>query len=281
MLKLWIVGSNSQVGTALNELIEPLDIEVFNTDKEEIDIANTNDIIRFGEINCPDVIINCAAITNLDECASDKDQAFRVNALGPRNLCIVARKIGAKVVQLSTDDVFDGTNDRPYNEFDRTNPQTIYGCSKKAGEDYVKEFTHKHFIIRSNWVYGKKGKNFVNDLLNYDQAVLNVASNQLGSPTSAKDLARAILYLIKTNEYGTYHITCKGVCSRYEFAQYLKERANKKIELKKVEAKDIDKGTVRPAYAVLDNFILRLVNEFEMPDWKTSLDEYLKDIKED
>lgn len=220
MLKLWIVGSNSQVGTALNELIEPLDIEVFNTDKEEIDIANTNDIIRFGEINRPDVIINCAAITNLDECASDKDQAFRVNALGPRNLCIVARKIGAKVVQLSTDDVFDGTNDRPYNEFDRTNPQTIYGCSKKAGEDYVKEFTHKHFIIRSNWVYGKKGKNFVNDLLNYDQAVLNVASNQLGSPTSAKDLARAILYLIKTNEYGTYHITCKGVCSRYEFAQY-------------------------------------------------------------
>ena len=272
---------NSQVGTALNELIEPLDIEVFNTDKEEIDIANTNDIIRFGEINRPDVIINCAAITNLDECASDKDQAFRVNALGPRNLCIVARKIGAKVVQLSTDDVFDGTNDRPYNEFDRTNPQTIYGWSKKAGEDYVKEFTHKHFIIRSNWVYGKKGKNFVNDLLNYDQAVLNVASNQLGSPTSAKDLARAILYLIKTNEYGTYHITCKGVCSRYEFAQYLKERANKKIELKKVEAKDIDKGTVRPAYAVLDNFILRLVNEFEMPDWKTSLDEYLKDIKED
>ena len=280
MLKLWIVGSNSQVGTALNELIEPLDIEVFNTDKEEIDIANTNDIIRFGEINRPDVIINCAAITNLDECASDKDQAFRVNALGPRNLCIVARKIGAKVVQLSTDDVFDGTNYRPYNEFDRTNPQTIYGRSKKAGEDYVKEFTHKHFIIRSNWVYGKKGKNFVNDLLNYDQAVLNVAGDQLGSPTSAKDLARAILYLIKTNEYGTYHITCKGVCSRYEFAQYLKERADKKIELKKVEAKDVDKGTVRPAYAVLDNFILRLVNEFEMPDWKTSLDEYLKDIKE-
>ena len=280
MLKLWIVGSNSQVGTALNELIEPLDIEVFNTDKEEIDIANTNDIIRFGEINRPDVIINCAAITNLDECASDKDQAFRVNALGPRNLCIVARKIGAKVVQLSTDDVFDGTNDRPYNEFDRTNPQTIYGRSKKAGEDYVKEFTHKHVIIRSNWVYGKKGKNFVNDLLNYDQAVLNVAGDQLGSPTSAKDLARAILYLIKTNEYGTYHITCKGVCSRYEFAQYLKERADKKIELKKVEAKDVDKGTVRPAYAVLDNFILRLVNEFEMPDWKTSLDEYLKDIKE-
>ena len=280
MLKLWIVGSNGQVGTALNELIEPLDIEVFNTDKEEIDIVNTNDVIRFGEINRPDVIINCAAITNLDECASDKDQAFRVNALGPRNLCIVARKIGAKVVQLSTDDVFDGTNDRPYNEFDRTNPKTIYGCSKKAGEDYVKEFTHKQFIIRSYWVYGKNGKNFVNDFLNCDKAVLDVAGDQLGSPTSAKDLARAILYLINTNEYGTYHITCKGVCSRYEFAQFLKERVNKKIELKKVKAKNIN-DMVRPAYAVLDNFILRLVNEFEMSDWKISLDEYLKDIKEE
>lgn len=280
MLKLWIVGSNGQVGMALNELVEPLDIEVLNTDKEEIDITNTNDVIRFGEINRPDVIINCAAITNLDECANDRDQAYRVNALGPRNLCIVARKIGAKVIQLSTDDVFDGTNSQPYNEFDRPNPKTVYGCSKKAGEDYVKEFTHKHFIIRSNWVYGKNGTNFVNEFLNYDKTILKVAGDQLGSPTSAKDLARAILYLMKTNEYGTYHITCKGVCSRYEFALALKEKTNRKIELEEVKAKNIENGVTRPAYAVLDNFILRLVNEFTMPDWKTSLAEYLKDIKE-
>ena len=277
MLKIWITGSNGQVGTALNELIEPLNIEVLNTDKDEIDIANTNEVIRFGEINRPDVIINCAAITDINECADDKDQAFRVNALGPRNLCIVARKIGAKVVQISTDDVFDGTNDQPYNEFDLTNPKTVYGRSKKAGEDYVKEFTHKHFIIRSNWVYGKSGNNFVNEFLNCKEKVLDAAGDQLGSPTSAKDLARAILYLIQTSEYGTYHITCKGVCSRYEFAQAIKEKTNSLIELNEVSSKD--DNTIRPAYAVLDNFILRLVNEYEMPDWKESLNEYLKEIK--
>lgn len=278
MLKIWITGSNGQVGTALNELIEPLDIEVLNTDKDEIDITNTNEVIRFGEINRPDVIINCAAITDIKECANDKDQAFRVNALGPRNLCIVARKIGAKVVQISTDDVFDGTNDQPYNEFDLTNPKTVYGCSKKAGEDYVKEFTHKHFIIRSNWVYGKHGNNFVNEFLNCKEKFFDVSSNQLGSPTSAKDLARAILYLIQTSEYGTYHITCKGVCSRYEFAQTIKEKTNSIIELNDINSNGDE--TIRPAYAVLDNFILRLVNEYEMPNWKESLNEYLKEIKE-
>lgn len=277
MLKLWIVGANGQIGSALNELVEPLDVEVLNTDKDEVDIACTDDVIRFGEINRPDVIINCAAITDIDECQNDVDQAYRINALGPRNLCIVARKIGAKVVQISTDDVFDGTSDKPYNEFDNTNPQTVYGRSKKAGEDYVKEFTHKHFIIRSNWVYGKNGKNFVNQLLTSKESVLEVTNDQVGSPTSAKDLARAILYLIETNEYGTYHITCNDVCSRYEFAMEVKKLANLTVEIKQTNSSD----SIRPAYAVLDNFILRLVKGYTMPNWKTSLAEYLNEIKED
>lgn len=275
MLKVWIVGSNGQLGTAFNEIIEPLEIEVLNTDLEELDITNTNDVISYGEINRPNIIINCAAITSVEKCEADIDQAFRVNALGPRNLCIVARKIGAKVVQLSTDDVFDGTSGKPYNEFDLTNPKTVYGRSKKAGEDYVKEFTHKHFIIRSNWVYGKNGNNYVNDFLRNVSSSVDVATDHIGSPTSAKDLARAILYLMETNEYGTYHISCKGMCSRYEFAQEIKKQTKMKIELNEIKAGNQE---VRPAYAVLDNFILRLVNEYEMPDWKTSLNEYLKEI---
>ena len=220
MLKVWVVGSNGQIGTAINEVIEPLEIEVLNTDQDELDITNTDDVISFGEINRPDIIINCAAITDVYKCERNRDQAFRVNALGPRNLCIVARKIGAKVVQISTDDVFDGKSDTPYNEFDVAKPKTVYGCSKKAGEDYVKEFTHKHFIIRSNWIYGQNGTNFVNEFIakSKKEDFLNVANDQFGSPTSAKDLARAILYLMETSEYGTYHITCKGVCSRYELS---------------------------------------------------------------
>ena len=134
MLKLWIVGASGQIGSAINE------------------------VLGFGEINRPDVIINCAAVTDTDLCEKEPELAYRVNALGARNLSIVARKTGAKMVQISTDDVFDGIRHTPYTEFDDTNPKTVYGRSKRAGENYVKEFTHKHFILRSNWVYGNGNK---------------------------------------------------------------------------------------------------------------------------
>ena len=164
MLKVWIVGSEGQIGEAINEVLDPLEIEVLNTDKNALDITETDEVLHFGEINRPDVIINCAAITDVELCEKQPEEAFRVNALGARNLSLVARKIGAKMVQLSTDDVFDGLAQKPYTEFDNTNPKTVYGKSKCAGENYVKEFTHKHFIIRSNWVFGK-GNNFVNRVL--------------------------------------------------------------------------------------------------------------------
>lgn len=281
MLKVWIVGAGGQLGTAINEILDPLEIEVFNTDKDELDITKTDEVIGFGEINRPDVIINCAAITDTKLCQEEPELAYRVNALGARNLSIVARKARAKIVQLSTDDVFDGLSRTPYSEFDDTNPKTVYGRSKRAGENYVKEFTHKHFIVRSNWVYGK-GENFVNKVLKAAEngTALSVASDQFGSPTSAKDLARIILYLIQTNEYGTYHATCQGVCNRYEFAREILQLAGKEIELKSVPTSESDLSSVRPAYAVLDNFILKIIDAYKMPDWKDSLKEYMDERKE-
>lgn len=281
MLKVWIAGAGGQLGTAINEVLDPLDTEVFNTDKDELDITSTDEVIGFGEINRPDVIINCAAVTDTKLCQDNQEYAYKVNALGARNLSIVARKAGAKIVQLSTDDVFDGLSKTPYSEFDDTNPETVYGRSKRAGENYVKEFTHKHFIVRSNWVYGN-GDNFVNRVLKAADKgqVLSVASDQFGSPTSAKDLARIILHLIQTNEYGTYHATCKGVCNRYEFAKEILRFAGKEIELKSVPTSESDLSSVRPAYAVLDNFILRIIEVYEMPDWKDSLKEYMDEWKQ-
>ena len=236
MLKVWIVGANGQIGHALNNVLDPLEMEVLNTDLDELDITDTDNVLSFGSVNRPDVIINCAGITDTEECEKNPEHAYRVNALGARNLSIVARKCGAKIVQLSTDDVFDGQSKKPYTEFDDTNPLTVYGRSKRAGENYVKEFTHKHFIIRSNWVYGHQGNNFVNRVLEAaDKGIsLSVASDQFGSPTSAKDLARMIIYLIGTNEYGTYHVTCSGVCNRYEFAQEVLRLAGKNATLKSV-----------------------------------------------
>lgn len=278
MLKVWIVGSNGQIGTALNELIDTTELEVLNTDKDELDVTDTDEVLTYGEINRPDVIINCAAITDTKVCEENPELAYRVNALGARNLSIVARKVGSKVVQLSTDDVFDGMKKVPYTEFDDTNPITVYGRSKRAGENYVKEFTHKHFVIRSNWVYGHGESNFVAKLLKTaeEKDCIAIAADQFGSPTSAKELAKVILDLIKTNEYGTYHITCSGVCSRYEFAKEVLKLAGKDVELKPVTTSESELSAVRPTYAVLDNFILRIIDMYEMPDWNASLEEYFK-----
>lgn len=274
MLKVWIVGSESQVGKSIAAVLDTTELSVLCTDKDELDITNTEDVLSYGEIQRPDIIINCAAITDTDLCEANPELAYRVNALGARNLSLVARKHNAKIVQLSTDDVFDGKKDAPYTEFDDTHPLTVYGLSKRAGENYVKEFTHKHFIIRSNWVYGKGGKNFVNDLLAYTGEEITIPTDQYGSPTSAMDLARIILHLIDTNEYGTYHATCRGNCSRFEFAQEILKLAGKSVVLKPVSSAEI--SSVRPTYAVLDNFILRIIDVYEMPTWQKSLREYLK-----
>ena len=283
MLKVWIAGASGQIGRALNDVLDPMQIEALNTDLDELDITDTDEVINFGTVNRPDVIINCTGITDTDEREANPEHAYRVNALGARNLSIVARKCGSKIVQLSTDDVFDGQSKKPYTEFDDTNPLTVYGRSKRAGENYVKEFTHKHFVIRSNWVYGHGGHNFVNRVLAAAEAGngLSVASDQFGSPTSAKDLARIILYLIKTNEYGTYHATCQGVCNRYECAQEVLKLAGKRITLRPVVTSESDLSSARPAYAVLDNFILRIINVYEMPDWRASLKEYMDERMED
>ena len=276
MLKLWIVGSESQVGKAILSVLNPMELEVLCTDKEELNITETEAVLSYGEINRPDIIINCAAITDTKLCEAEPELAYRVNALGARNLSLVARKHNAKIVQLSTDDVFDGHHTKPYTEFDDTHPLTVYGRSKRAGENYVKEFTHKHFIIRSTWVYGE-GKNFVNALLQSaeTETAVSIPTDQFGSPTSAKDLARIILHLIKTNEYGTYHATCKGKCSRYEFAEEILKLSGKKLNLIPALAADVPTAA-RPAYAVLDNFILRIIDVYDMPTWQESLKEYLE-----
>ena len=278
MLKVWIAGASGQIGRALNDVLDPMQIEALNTDLDELDITDTDEVINFGTVNRPDVIINCTGITDTDECEANPEHAYRVNALGARNLSIVARKCGSKIVQLSTDDVFDGKSDQPYNEFDQTRPQTAYGKSKLAGEQYVKEFTYKHFIIRSTWVYGL-GNNFINDLLekvNKGES-LAIASDQFGSPTSAKELARFILHLIDTNEYGTYHATNKGVCSRYEFAHEILKLTGKEAQMKAVPTHLSDFSKVRPAYCVLDNFIMSMTPVYTFPSWKESLKEYFKE----
>lgn len=278
MQKIWICGAKGQIGRAINEVIDKLEYKILDTDIDDLDITDTDEVLRFGEMNRPDVIINCAGLTDLEECEKDLSKAFKTNALGARNLSIVARKLEAKLVHISTDDVFDGKSQKPYTEFDETHPKTAYGKSKLAGESYVKEFTYKHFIIRSTWVYGL-GNNFINQLLEkVDQGEpLSIAGDQFGSPTSAKELARFILHLIQTNEYGTYHATNKGVCSRFEFASEILRLTGKQVEMKPVVTHMSDFSRERPAFSVLDNFIMSMTPVYDFPDWKESLKEYMEE----
>lgn len=276
MQKIWISGASGQLGRSLNRVVDKMEYEIFDTDLDTLDITDIDSVFSFGEINRPDVIINCSAITDVAACEKDPKMAYKVNALGARNLSIVAMKVGAKMVQISTDDVFDGNTNTPYNEFDETNPTTVYGKSKLAGERYVKEFTNKHFIIRSTWVYGD-GDNFVSRLLSKAEKgeALAIASDQFGSPTNADELASFILHIIKTSEYGTYHATGKGSCSRYEFAIEILKLKGMKAEVKAVPASESDFSSERPNYAVLDNFIMSIIDVYDFQDWKEKLTEYI------
>lgn len=277
MLKIWINGANGRLGKAIQNVANPMEFEILKTDVDELDISDVEAVFSFGEINRPDVIINCAGVTDLEECEGNIQLAYKVNAIGAKNLSVVAKDINAKMVQISTDDVFDGRGSEPYTEFDEARPYTIYGKSKLAGENYVKEFTSRHFIIRSSWVYGE-GESFVSRLLQKadDDEIISVVSDQVGSPTSATELAKFVLYIMGTHDYGTYHATCKGECSRYSFAKEILRIANKNAKIKAVPTHEAEAKDIRPEYSVLNNFILDAMGNYEFPHWRDALTEYLK-----
>lgn len=280
MDKVWVIGANGQLGSAINELLDRREVEVLNTDLEEVDVTEAESVLNFGEMNRPDVIINCAGLTSVTECENNVEKAYKVNAVGARNVSIVARRIGAKLIHLSTDDVFDGKSQTPYGEFDSPVPCSVYGKSKLAGEQFVKDFAERYFIIRSNWIYGK-GNNFIKKLLELagQKEVINVSKESFGSPTSAKELARFIVYLMESSEYGVYHATCEGTCSRYEFAEEVIKLVGLSVKLEAVHNEEDELAEQRPAYTVLDNLMLRLLGNYQLPHWKEALADYMHTLK--
>lgn len=278
MKKIWINGANGQIGKTICELADKLEYEIFKTDQDEVDITNLDEVINFGVMARPELIINCAGITDVKYCEEHEKEAYKVNAIGARNLAIVSKQLDAAMLQISTDDVFDGLSDAPYDEFAQPSPCSIYGKSKLAGEQYVKEFVLKHFIVRSNWVYGT-GVNFVTSLLEKakEQSSIEIYANQYGSPTSAKELAKFLLHLIETKEYGTYHATCKGVVSRYAFAKEIIACAGLSNKIKPMSSFELEEQEVRPDYAVLRNLLLEISFDYELLDWKQALEEFMKE----
>lgn len=282
MEKVWIVGANGRVGHELLKIFMQKEIEVFYTDEDEVDIVKLDDVINYADLNRPHDIINCAGMTDVIACENNIDSAFKVNAIGARNLSIAARKVGARIIQLSTDDVFDGQSKQPYTEFDIPNPRTVYGKSKLAGENFVRDLTTKHIIIRSSWIFGS-GENYVENLLeeanrNYN---IGVAKDQFASPTNAKYLAEMILYLMEFGEYGLFHVTCQGECSRFEFAEEVLRISQTKAKLHPVSSEQDKLTSFRPSYSVLDNLMLRLLGIPLLPPWQRALEDYIEEYKKE
>ena len=272
MQRVWITGSEGHVGSALTEILDCMEYYLMTTDIHEVDITELQQVKSYVRVNRPDVIINCAGLSDAEYCETHIDEAYKVNALGVRNIALAAQEVCAKVIHISTDDVFDLQSDRPYNEFDETHPKTVYGKSKEAGEKFLIQLNNQFTIIRSSWIYGI-GRDFVDKVLRAigTQEVLEVPDNQYAVPTSSKELAKLICHFIENEEYGIYHAVCQGSCSRYELAQAILEYTNNtgKLILKPV--------TGRGTYSVLDNMMLRLNGIKEPKEWKTALKEYLEE----
>lgn len=289
MKKILVTGCNGQLGRAIRAEYTGEDIEFINTDVIEqegvtaLDISDIEEVLTLVRRTRPDVIINCAAHTNVDACEKEWDAAYRINAIGPRNLSIAAAEVDAKMIHVSTDYVFEGNGTSPYTEFDAPNPVSAYGKTKLEGENFVKAFSKKYFIFRTAWLYGD-GKNFVKTMLRLAEThdEVSVVCDQQGSPTSAVELARAIHHFEGTENYGVFHATCEGDTNWADFTEAIFARAGKAVKVNHVTSEQYAQmnpaSAKRPAYSILDNYMMRLTSGYRMADWESALDEYMKAI---
>lgn len=293
-MKVLITGANGQLGTELRRCfahgcteLGPLPeklrhASVVETDvgvpgMESLDITDRHAVAAFVRRHAPDVIFSCAAYTNVDGCDANPDDAFRVNALGARNLAMAAEEVGAKLVHISTDYVFCGAGSAPLSECETPAPKSMYGKTKLLGEEYVRQFCTRWFVVRTAWLYGYVGKNFVKTMVNAARKTgsLTVVDDQLGNPTNVADLAHHILKLAVTEEYGVYHCTGEGVCSWYEFTKEIVRLAGLQATVAPCTSAEYKAAhpaaADRPAWSALDNRMLRCTVGDEMRPWKQAL----------
>ncbi|MDP4090335.1 MAG: dTDP-4-dehydrorhamnose reductase [Bacillota bacterium] len=289
-MRILVTGSKGQVGSQLIDIINSgsseigeipqavRNAEVIGKSSRELDITDAVKVSTFIKELKPDVVINSAAYTNVDGCETDESRAFMVNALGPRNLAMACEEISAKFLHISTDYVFSGVSTRPYREYDLPSPQSVYGKTKNMGENYVREFSSRYFIVRPSWVYGYHGKNFVYTVMKTanEKGTLKVVNDQIGTPTNAEDLVHHILKLIVTDDYGIYHCAGKGECSWYEFAGKIVQLAGIPCTITPCTSEEYPSPTKRPAYSSLDNMMLRCTVGDEMRNWEDALKNFIE-----
>lgn len=273
-LRILVTGANGQLGREISRAGQQH--ELILTDVNDCDITDAAAVRAFFRDAKPEAVVHCAAYTNVDAAEADGDTAFRVNVIGSQNIAAGCLENGARMVYVSTDYVFDGEKQEPYREFDSVNPQNVYGRTKHQGEEIVRQILGRHYIVRTAWLYGD-GNNFVRTMLRLAEqnTSLKVVNDQVGTPTSTAELVKAIFGLLDSDAYGTYHATCQGQCSWYEFAREIFRQAGKQIEVIPVATNEFPRPARRPAHSVLDNYMLRMTVGDPMTFWKEALQEYM------
>jgi dTDP-4-dehydrorhamnose reductase len=277
IMKILLTGAKGQLGQALQRTLTAHAVTLF--DHGQLDITKLTDVRDAIYAMYPDVVINAAAYNNVDGAESDPLSAYRANALGPRNLAVATAAAGIPLLHVSSDYVFDGTSTRPYHEYDRPQPVSVYAASKLAGEDAVRELNPKHYLVRTAWLYSAVGKNFAKTIcaLARQQSQVRVVNDQVGSPTYVPHLAAAIATLIPTQAFGTYHLANRGAASWYELTCALYRQLKIVTPVQPVTTPEFSRPAKRPAYSVLttiqDPAIL-------LPAWEEGVVAFVKAIAE-
>ncbi|SUY45791.1 dTDP-4-dehydrorhamnose reductase [Clostridium putrefaciens] len=277
-MKLLITGADGQLGRELTKQYNEIkDVELILTGISELDITDMEAVYEFVNNHKPEVIINCAAHTAVDKCEIDVDMAYKINTIGPKNLATAAYAIGAEIVQVSTDYVFDGERDIELTEFDEVNPKTVYGKTKLEGERVVSKLNPKHYIVRTAWLYGD-GNNFVKTMIKLSETnkTLKVVNDQKGTPTSTVDLARVIISLVKNKNYGLFHCTCKGECTWYDLTKEIFKIKGIDTKVIPCTTDEFPRPAKRPEYSVLRNYMLELTTGDITRTWQEALKDYLE-----
>lgn len=282
-MRVAVIGANGQLGNDVVAAFSENGDAVHALTHSEIEISDTESVKRAISQVQPELIVNTAAMHHVENCEREPEKAFAGNALGPKNLAAVAREVGAALMHVSTDYVFDGEKHSPYVEDDSPRPLNVYGITKVAGEHFVRCTTDRHFVIRTSGLYGKSpcrakgGLNFIELMLKLakERGEVRVVADEMVTPTSTAELARQIVKLSRSDQYGLYHATAESSCSWYEFAQEIFALTDTPVRLKAAAPGEFPAKVVRPKYSVLENRALKAQGLNVFKPWQNALREYL------
>ena len=281
-MKVFVLGANGQLGYEFSNFLRDK-AELFAFSRSELNMLDFEKLVnKFLELS-PDVVINCAAYTKVDQSEKEEETAYKVNVIGAKNVSYASFKINAKVVYFSTDYVFDGMKNLPYNEFDEPNSISVYGKSKLLGEIYTKEFNLNNLILRISWLYGIRGDNFVKTIIKLSRGnkLLRVVDDQIGAPTYTLDVVKQTWELVEKDYVGLFHSSNEGAVSWFGFANEIVKKLNLNVDVVPIKTEEYKTKAIRPKYSVLDNYLLKLENLNMMRHWEEAFKNFVEKYKEE